>query len=60
MTSRRVLLVVTLLFIAGLTALTVLDMVRNGVNALSVVSFVILLFFWVAIGGALRDSDRRR
>jgi hypothetical protein len=59
-TSRRVLLVVTLLFIAGLTALTVLDMVRNGVNALSVVSFVILLFFWVAIGGALRDSDRRR
>lgn len=54
MTSRRLLLVVTLLFIAGLTALTVLDMVNNGVNALSVVSFVILLFFWVAIGGALR------
>lgn len=59
MTSRRVLLVVTLLFIAGLTGLTVLDMVRNGVNPLSVISFVILLFFWVAIGGALRGSDRR-
>jgi hypothetical protein len=58
-TSRRLILVVTLLFIAGLTALTVLDMVHNGVNALSVVSFVILLFFWVAIGGALRASDRR-
>lgn len=59
MTSRRLILVVTLLFIAGLIALTVLDMVHNGVNALSVVSFVILLFFWVAIGGALRASDRR-
>jgi hypothetical protein len=58
-TSRRLLLVVTLLFIAILTGLTILDMVRNGVNALSVISFVILLFFWVAIGGALRASDRR-
>ncbi len=59
MTSRRLILVVTLLFIAALTALTVLDMVHYGVSALSVVSFVILLFFWVAIGGALRTSDRR-
>ena len=59
MASRRLLLVLTLLFIAGLTALTVLDMVHNGVNALSVISFVILLFFWVAIGGALRAPKRR-
>jgi hypothetical protein len=58
-TSRRVILLVTLLFIAGLTALTVLDMVHSGVNALSVVSFVILLFFWVAIVGALRASAGR-
>ncbi|HWD84339.1 MAG TPA: hypothetical protein VG321_01220 [Solirubrobacteraceae bacterium] len=59
MTSRRLILVVTLLFITGLAALTVLDMIRNGLNALSIVSFVILLFFWVAIGGALRATDRR-
>jgi uncharacterized membrane protein len=58
-TSRRLILVVTLLFIAGLMALTILDMVHYGMNALSVVSFVILLFFWVAIGGALRASDGR-
>lgn len=59
MTGRRLILVVVLVFIAGLSALTILDMVNNGVNALSVVSFVILLFFWVAIVGALRTSDGR-
>ncbi len=60
MRSRRVLLIVTLLFIAGFTALTVLDMVRNGVDALNVVSILILLFFWVGIGGALKDQTGRR
>lgn len=60
MRSRRVLLIVTLLFIAGFTALTVLDMVRNGVDALNVLSILILLFFWVGIGGALKDQIGRR
>lgn len=60
MRSRRVLLAVTLVFIAGLTALTVLDMVRNGINALNVLSILILLFFWVGIGGALTGPTSRR
>ncbi len=59
MTSRRVLLAVTLLFIAGLTALSVLDMVNNGVNPVAVLSLLLLIFFWIAIVGALRVPPRR-
>lgn len=59
MDARRILLVVTLVFIAGFSALTVLDMVRNGVNPVNVLSILILLFFWVGIVGALRAPWRR-
>ena len=59
MTSRRVLLVVTLIFIAGFSALTVLDMVHNGLNPVNILSILILLFLWVGIVGALRASSDR-
>lgn len=58
--SRHIVLAVTLVFIAGLTALSVLDMVRNGVNPVNVLSILILIFFWVGIGGALRGPTGRR
>jgi hypothetical protein len=51
----RPLLIVTLVFIVGLAALTVADVVQNGVTPISVVSVAILAFFWVAIVGALRE-----
>ncbi len=59
MNKRRGLLSITLVFIAGLTALTGVDLARNGVNALDVLSIMILLFFWVGIVGALRAPRRR-
>lgn len=59
MAKRRALLTVTLIFIAGLTALTVIDLIRNGVNALNVLSILILGLFWVGIVGALRAPSRR-
>lgn len=49
-----------MLFIAGLTALTVRDMVRNGVDPVNVLSILILIFIWVGIGGALRGPTRKR
>ena len=52
----RPLLIVTVVFIIGLVALTVSDLVQNGVTPISVVSVVIVAFFWVAIVGALREK----
>lgn len=51
---RRVLLIITLLFIAALAALTATDVARNGPTPLDVVSIMILVFFSIGIVGALR------
>ncbi len=50
---RITLLIVTVLFLAGLAALTVYDVASNGVTPLDVVSVIIIAFFGVAIVGAL-------
>jgi hypothetical protein len=50
---RRVLLVITLAFIAALGVLTVDDFVDYGVTPLGVISVLILVFFSIAIVGAL-------
>jgi hypothetical protein len=52
---RRGLLIITLLFIGALTALTATDMARNGLTPLDLVAILILLFFSIAIVGALRS-----
>jgi len=51
---RRTMLVVTVLFIAGLLAMTVYDISLNGVTPIDLVSILIIGFFGVAIVGALR------
>jgi hypothetical protein len=56
---RRVLLVITLLFLAALAALTIDDIVRNGPTPIDIVSILILVFFWIAIIGALRERPPR-
>jgi hypothetical protein len=55
---RRVLLVVTILFILALTAATLYDIIHNGFTPLDLVSLMILGFFSVAIVGALREPPR--
>ena len=50
---RIALLIVTVLFLAGLAALTVYDVASNGVTPLDVVSVLIIVFFGVTIIGAL-------
>ena len=54
MSKRRVLLAVTVAFIAALAVLTGIDLARNGVSALDLISILILVFFAIAIVGALR------
>ena len=51
---RIVILIIALLFIAMLAALTVLDIIHNGVSVLDVVSILILFLFTTGIVGALR------
>jgi hypothetical protein len=51
---RPVVLTIALVFIAGLTALTVADVVRNGLNALDLLAGLIIVLFLVGIVGALR------
>jgi hypothetical protein len=48
-------LVVALLFIAVLGALTVSDLIRNGITPLSVVAIAVLVLFMIGIVGALRQ-----
>lgn len=55
---RTVVLTIALLFIAMLTALTVLDIVHYGVTALDVVAILILVLFTTGIVGALRSPPR--
>jgi hypothetical protein len=52
---RGAILIVALLFIAGLGALTVIDMVRYGVSAVDVLAILILVIFMTGIVGALRQ-----
>jgi hypothetical protein len=51
---RGAVLIVALLFIAGLGALTVIDMVRYGVSAIDVLAILVLVLFITGIVGALR------
>ncbi len=50
---RSVLLVVAMVFIAGLGLLTALDIVAHGVNWLDVLAILILVLFGTGIVGAL-------
>jgi hypothetical protein len=52
---RAVVLTVALLFIALLGALTIADIVHNGLTALDVIAALILLLFTIGIVGALRN-----
>ena len=56
--ARTVLLIVALLFIAGLGALTAIDIARYGVNALNVLATIILVLFCTGIVGALLQRPR--
>lgn len=50
---RQLVLALTLLFIAALTALTIVDIADNGVTPLDAVAFLVLALFAVGIVGAL-------
>jgi len=52
---RGAVLIVALLFIAGLGTLTVIDMVRYGVSAVDVLAILVLVLFMTGIVGALRQ-----
>jgi hypothetical protein len=52
---RIAVLTIALAFIAGLGALTVIDMVRYGVSALDVLAILVLVLFMTGIVGALRQ-----
>jgi hypothetical protein len=56
---RKVLLVVTLLFIAALAVLTVLAFVDQGPTFTDVFAIAILVLFSVGIVGALRTPPRQ-
>jgi hypothetical protein len=54
---RLILLLVTVLFVTGLTILTVLDIIHNGVTYLDVVSLLIVAFLAIALIGALTSRQ---
>jgi hypothetical protein len=51
-------LVIALLFIAGLGVLTGIDIARYGITVLSVLALLVLGLFMVGIVGALRQPPR--
>ena len=51
-------LVIALLFIAGLGTLTVIDISRYGITILSVLAILVLVLFMIGIVGALREPPR--
>ena len=51
-------LVIALLFIAGLGVLTGIDIARYGITVLSVLAILVLALFLVGIVGALREPPR--
>ena len=59
MPTRTIVLVITLVFIAGLAALTVNAFVQNGFSVVGVIAIGILVLFSVGIVGALRTPPRQ-
>jgi len=57
---RFVLLVVALVFIAGMGVLTALDISHTGLNWLDVLAILILVLFTTGIVGALLEAPRKR
>jgi hypothetical protein len=55
---RTVVLVIALAFIAGLSALTALDVVHYGLSAVDVIAILVLVLFMTGIVGALRQPPR--
>ena len=51
-------LVIALLFIAGLGVLTGMDIARYGLTVLSVLAILVLVLFMIGIVGALRQPPR--
>jgi NADH:ubiquinone oxidoreductase subunit 6 (subunit J) len=51
-------LVIALLFIAGLGVLTGIDIARYGITVLSVLAILVLILFMIGIVGALREPPR--
>jgi hypothetical protein len=51
---RLAVLIIALAFIAGMAALTVLDIVHHGLTVVSVLALGIIFLFAVGIVGALR------
>ncbi len=56
---RFVLLVVALVFIAGMGLLTALDISHTGLNWLDVLAIGILVLFTTGIVGALLEAPRK-
>lgn len=55
---RLVVLAVTLVFIAALGVLTVIDFINNGVTALGIIALLIVALFSIGIVGALRHPPQ--
>ena len=55
---RILVLVIALLFIAGLGVLTGMDIARYGLTVLSVLAILVLVLFMIGIVGALRQPPR--
>lgn len=53
--ARTILLLLALVFIAGLAVLTAADIAKYGVTALDVLAILILVLFSTGIVGALRQ-----
>jgi hypothetical protein len=51
-------LIIAVLFIAGLGALTVIDITRYGITILSALAILVLVLFMIGIVGALREPPR--
>lgn len=51
-------LIIAVLFIAGLGALTVIDISRYGITILSALAILVLVLFTIGIVGALREPPR--
>ncbi len=51
-------LIIAVLFIAGLGALTVIDISRYGITILSALAILVLVLFMIGIVGALREPPR--
>jgi NADH:ubiquinone oxidoreductase subunit 6 (subunit J) len=56
---RTIVLAITLLFIAGLGALTVDGFATKGVTVVGVLAILILVLFSIGIVGALRQPPRK-